>query len=111
MSNRAVEPSQQETIWQEDQTNMSKAGENMNEQGMTASSQVDFIRLAGIGPELAEFVTEFIERPEIFFSMPFEKRCEIENRMDAILSAFARLYAIQPKTFNRSDRNPRRKGF
>ena len=67
---------------------MAKASEDMNDQGKTVLSQVDFFRLAGIGPELAEFVTEFIERPEIFFSMPFEKRCEIENQMDAVLSSF-----------------------
>jgi len=67
---------------------MAKASEDMNDQGKTVLSQVDFLRLAGIGPELAEFVTEFIERPEIFFSMPFEKRCEIENQMDAVLSSF-----------------------
>jgi len=42
--------------------------------------------LAGIGPELAEFVIEFIEKPEIFFSMSFERRYEIENQMDTILS-------------------------
>lgn len=67
---------------------MAKASEDMNDQGKTVLSQVDFIRLAGIGPELAEFVTEFIARPEIFFSMPFEKRCEIENQMDAVISSF-----------------------
>jgi len=44
--------------------------------------------LPGIGPELAEFVTEFIENPEKFFSMPFERRREIKNQMDAILSLF-----------------------
>ena len=58
-----------------------------NEDRNSARSKTDFIRLA-IGPELAEFVTEFIEKPETFFSMPFEKRCEIENQMDAILSSF-----------------------
>jgi hypothetical protein len=67
---------------------MTKASEDMNDQGKTALSKVDFIRLAGIGPELAEFVAKFVERPEIFFSMSFEKRCEIENQMDAVLSSF-----------------------
>ena len=60
----------------------------MNEDRKTASSKADFIRLTGIGPELAEFVTEFIEKPEMLFSMSFEKRYEIENQMDAILSSF-----------------------
>ena len=38
--------------------------------------------------ELAEFVIAFLEKPEIFFLMPFERRREIENQMDAILSSF-----------------------
>jgi hypothetical protein len=67
---------------------MQKPGEDMNEQGRTAMSKVDFIGLAGIGPELAEFVDEFIKKPEIFFSVSFEERCEIESQMDAILSSF-----------------------
>ena len=63
----------------------------MNEERKRARSKADFIRLAGIGPELAEFVTEFIEKPEIFYSMPFEKRRKIEIQMDAVLSSFGRL--------------------
>ena len=34
-------------------------------------------------------VTEFIKKPETFFSMSFERRYEIENQMDAILSTFS----------------------
>lgn len=60
----------------------------MNEESKNGSSKDDFMRLAGIGPELAEFVMEFIEKPDIFFLMSFERRCEIENQMDAILSSF-----------------------
>jgi len=67
---------------------MTKHGENMNEERKSARSKADFIRLAGIGPELAEFVMEFIEKPEILFSMSSERRNEIENQMDAILSSF-----------------------
>jgi hypothetical protein len=63
----------------------------MNEERKRARSKADFIRLAGIGPELAEFVTEFIEKPEIFYSMPFEERRKIEIQMDAVLSSFGRL--------------------
>jgi hypothetical protein len=67
---------------------MAKHGEDMNEERENARSKSDFIRLAGIGLELAEFVTEFVEKPDIFYSMPFERRREIENEMDAILSSF-----------------------
>jgi hypothetical protein len=34
-------------------------------------------RAAGIGPDLVEFVVGFLEKPEIFFSMPFERQNEI----------------------------------
>jgi hypothetical protein len=67
---------------------MAKHGEDMNEERRSARSKADFMRLAGIGPELVEFVTEFVERPEIFFSLPFERRREIEDQMDTILSSF-----------------------
>ena len=67
---------------------MAKQGEDMDEERKSARSKADFMRLAGIGPELVEFVTEFVERPEIFFSLPFERCREIENQMDTILSSF-----------------------
>ena len=67
---------------------MAKRCEDISEERKSASSKADFIGLAGIGPELAEFVIQFIEKPEIFFSMSFERRYEIENQMDAILSSF-----------------------
>ena len=89
---------------------MAKAGEDMNDQGKTALSKVDFIKLVGIGPQLASFVTEFIESPEIFFSMSLEKRCEIENQMDAVLSSLERRQPIHARNFNRSDPNSCRKG-
>jgi hypothetical protein len=81
---------------------MQKPGEDLSDQGKTAMSKNDFIGLAGIGPELAEFVTEFIERPETFFSVSFEKRCEIENQMDAILSSFGQRLAMHSNTFDRA---------
>ena len=67
---------------------MAKSGEDMSEERKSASSKADFIELAGIGLELAEFVIEFIEKPEIIFSMSVERRYEIENQMDAILASF-----------------------
>jgi hypothetical protein len=67
---------------------MQRIREDKVEEEKTPLSKIEFIGLAGIGRELAEFVTEFIERPETFFSMSFERRCEIENQMDAILSSF-----------------------
>jgi hypothetical protein len=66
---------------------VTKTGEDMSGERKSVKSKADFIRLAGIGPELAEFVTEFVEKPDIFISMPFERRCEIELQMDAILSS------------------------
>ncbi|WP_373498746.1 hypothetical protein [Desulfococcus sp.] len=62
----------------------------MNEERKNAGSKADFIRMAGITPELAEFVTEFVDKPDNFLSLPFEKRREIENQIDAILYSFGR---------------------
>jgi len=53
---------------------MAKRGEDISEERKSASSKADFIGLAGIGPELAEFVISFIEKPEMFFSMSLERR-------------------------------------
>jgi hypothetical protein len=62
----------------------------MNEEKKNVRCRADFIRQSGIGPELAEFLTEFVEKPGIFYSMPFERRREIENQMDAVLSSFGK---------------------
>jgi hypothetical protein len=62
----------------------------MNEEKKSVRCRSDFIRQSGIGPELAEFLTEFIEEPGIFYSMPFERRREIENQMDAVLFSFGK---------------------
>jgi len=67
---------------------MTVKGEKMNEAKKRSSSTTAAYTLAGIGPEIAEFVTEFIESPEMFYSMPFERRREIEMQMDAILLSF-----------------------
>jgi hypothetical protein len=75
---------------QRDPDNMAKYGEDMDEERKSVRSKADFLRMAGIEPELAEFVTEFIEKPEKFISMPFEKQREIEKQMDAILFSFKR---------------------
>ena len=61
--------------------------EDMNEKRQSEITKSDFIKRAGIDPELAEFVDTFIDKPEIFFSMSSTKRREIEHQMDAILSA------------------------
>jgi hypothetical protein len=48
-------------------------------------AKADFIRRIGIGPDLAKFLNEFTERPEIFFSLPLDRYRELESQMDAIL--------------------------
>jgi hypothetical protein len=52
-----------------------------------AGAKADFIRRKGIGPDLAKFLTDFTERPEIFFSLSLDRCQEIESQMDAILSS------------------------
>ena len=69
---------------------MERIGRDMNGERRSARSKADFIRWAGIGPELAEFLTEFLEKPDHFYSIPFERRREIENQMDAVLLSFER---------------------
>jgi hypothetical protein len=63
----------------------------LSEDRKSATTKADFLRLAGIRPELAEYVTNFVEKPEIIFSMPLERRREIENQMDVILSLFSKI--------------------
>lgn len=63
----------------------------MSQDATSARSKDDFIRLAGIGPELAAFVTAFVEKPDDLASMLFEKRRDLEDQMDSILSSFGQL--------------------
>jgi hypothetical protein len=65
---------------------MGKNGRELNGERRSARSKADFIRWAGIGPELAEFVNAFIEDSGSFDTLPLEKRRDIESQMDAILS-------------------------
>ena len=49
-------------------------------------AKADFFQLAGITPELEEFINEFLERPEILDSLSHEKKQEIEASMDAVFT-------------------------
>jgi len=60
----------------------------MNQSKGSVRSKADFMSSCGIGSELADFVDEFVKSPEKYHSMTLEKRSEIENQMDAILSSF-----------------------
>jgi hypothetical protein len=46
----------------------------------------EFYQIAGITPELEEFVSDFIKRPEILNSLSQEKQQEIEAKMDAVFA-------------------------
>jgi hypothetical protein len=52
----------------------------------STSTQRDFMKMAGLSPELANFLDNFMGNPEILFSMSVKKRNDIESQMDAILS-------------------------
>lgn len=54
---------------------------------MRPGTKADFIKPIGIEPDLATFLDEFMERPEIFLSMSLDRCHEIEYQMDAILSS------------------------
>jgi hypothetical protein len=76
---------------QGDAHDIPKHGEAVNHERRSAQSKKDFIRWAGIGPELAEFVTAFVENPGSFDTIPLEKRRDIEDQMDAVLSRVSSL--------------------
>ncbi|MFO7643052.1 MAG: hypothetical protein R6W95_01595 [Desulfosarcina sp.] len=50
--------------------------------------RTDFIASSGIGTELADFLEAFAQSPERYIALTVEERRKIEDRMDAILSAF-----------------------
>ena len=64
---------------------MENHGTNKNEERRRAESKADFIRRIGIGPDLATFLADFTERPEIIFSLPSDRYRKIESQMDVIL--------------------------
>jgi hypothetical protein len=68
---------------------MGNADQSLRKTGTEPMSKADFFHMAGISPELEEFVTDFIQRPEIFSSLPESRRREIEAQMDAVLSRIA----------------------
>jgi len=67
---------------------MESRDEDENKKRMHHGTKADFIRRIGMEPDIALFLDEFSERPEIFFSLPLERCREIEFQMDAILSSF-----------------------
>lgn len=50
------------------------------------STKAEFYHIAGITPELEEFISDFVRRPEIIGSLSREKQQEIEAKMDAVLA-------------------------
>ena len=67
----------------------------MGDEAINARSKDDFIRLAGIGPELAALVTECVENPEDLASIPIKKLRDLEKRMDAVLSSFGPCWPLK----------------
>ena len=68
-----------------------------NEEISDAKSKADFIRRIGIGPDLAKFLTDFAESPEVFFSLSLDRCQEIESQMDAILYSLGKRKAVHPR--------------
>ena len=69
---------------------MESSDEKKNKERMRPGTKADFIVQIGIEPDLAMFLNEFTERPEIFFSLSLDRYREIESQMDAILSSFGK---------------------
>jgi hypothetical protein len=57
------------------------------EERRRAKSKADFFRRIVLESDLATFLNEFAERPEIFFSLSLDRCRDIESQMDAILSS------------------------
>jgi hypothetical protein len=49
-------------------------------------AKAEFLEITGITPELEEFISEFVQRPEILDSLSQEKQREIEAKMDAVFT-------------------------
>jgi hypothetical protein len=50
------------------------------------SAKAEFMQIAGITPELETFINALVGDPEIFVSLPQEKRQQIESQMDSVLA-------------------------
>jgi hypothetical protein len=50
------------------------------------ATKAEFYQIAGITPELEEFIRDFISRPEILNSLSQKKQQEIEAKMDAVFA-------------------------
>jgi hypothetical protein len=50
------------------------------------TTKAELFQFAGITPELEEFISNFVGRPEILDSLSQEKQQEIEAKMDAVLA-------------------------
>jgi len=49
-------------------------------------TQAEFFKIAGITPELEEFIRDFVKRPDILNSLSPGKQQEIEAKMDAVFT-------------------------
>jgi hypothetical protein len=50
------------------------------------ATKAEFYQIAGITPELEEFIRDFTSRPEILNSLSQKKQQEIEAKMDAVFA-------------------------
>lgn len=66
---------------------MESGGEAKKSARQKPGTKAHFIRRIGIGPDLARFLTDFTQRPEILSSLSLDRYREIESQMDAILSS------------------------
>ena len=57
-----------------------------NEATNEPTTKAEFYQIAGISPELEEFISNFVRKPEILDSLSQEKQREIEAKMDAVLA-------------------------
>jgi hypothetical protein len=67
-------------------THMDTYDKSWSKTARSPMTQAEFLQVAGITPELEEFISDFVRRPEILDALSQKQQQEIEAQMDAVLA-------------------------
>jgi hypothetical protein len=67
-------------------THMATYDKSWSKTARSPMTQAEFFQVAGITPELEEFISDFVRRPEILDALSQKQQQEIEAQMDAVLA-------------------------
>lgn len=65
---------------------MATYDKSWSETAKSPKTKAEFFQVAGVTPELEEFISDFLERPEILGALSQKQQQEIEAQMDAVLA-------------------------